>query len=74
MQDKEGKIRDAAAQLDQLKAADSDAGRAVNLINSGRIQLAPIITHRFPIEKLKDAILMQMSSESLKVLVEGTCN
>lgn len=48
--------------------------RAVNLINSGRIQLAPIITHRFPIEKLKDAILMQMSSESLKVLVEGTCN
>lgn len=47
--------------------------RAVNLINSGRIQLAPIITHRFPIEKLKEAILMQMSSESLKVLVEGTC-
>ena len=47
--------------------------RAVNLINSGRIQLAPIITHRFPIEKLKEAILMQMSNESLKVLVEGTC-
>ena len=47
--------------------------RAVNLINSERIQLAPIITHRFPIEKLKEAILMQMSSESLKVLVEGTC-
>lgn len=47
--------------------------RAVNLINSGRIQLAPIITHRFPIGKLKEAILMQMSNESLKVLVEGTC-
>ena len=43
--------------------------RAVDLINSGRIQLAPILTHRFPIEHLKDAILMQMSSESLKVLV-----
>ena len=43
--------------------------RAVDLINSGRIQLAPILTHRFPIERLKDAILMQMSSESLKVLV-----
>ena len=41
----------------------------VDLINSGRIQLAPILTHRFPIERLKDAILMQMSSESLKVLV-----
>ena len=43
--------------------------RAVDLINRGRIQLAPILTHRFPIERLKDAILMQMSSESLKVLV-----
>ena len=43
--------------------------RAVDLINSGRIQLAPIITHRFPVEQLKEAILMQMSSESIKVLV-----
>ena len=43
--------------------------RAVDMINQGRIQLAPIITHRFPVEQLKDAILMQMSSESLKVLV-----
>ena len=43
--------------------------RAVDLINSGAIQLGPIITHRYPIERLKDAILMQMSSESLKVLV-----
>ncbi len=43
--------------------------RAVDLINSGRIQLEPMITHRFPVERLKDAILMQMSSDSLKVLV-----
>ncbi len=43
--------------------------RAVDMINNGLIQLAPIITHRFPVEKLKDAILMQMSSESIKVLV-----
>ena len=43
--------------------------RAVDLINAGAIQLGPIITHRYPIERLKDAILMQMSSESLKVLV-----
>ena len=34
LQDKENKIRDAEVKLDQLKAADSDAGRAVNLINS----------------------------------------
>ena len=43
--------------------------RAVDLINAGAIQLGPIITHRYPIERLKDAILMQMSSESQKVLV-----
>ncbi len=43
--------------------------RAVDMINQGRIILEPIITHRFPIEKLKEAILMQMSAESLKVLV-----
>lgn len=43
--------------------------RAVELINSGRIRLSPIITHRYPVEKLKDAILMQMSDESIKVLV-----
>ena len=43
--------------------------RAVDLINSGRIQLAPLITHHFPMEQVKDAILMQMSSESIKVLV-----
>ena len=43
--------------------------RAVDLINSGRLQLAPLMTHRFPMEQVKDAILMQMSSESIKVLV-----
>lgn len=43
--------------------------RAVDLINSGRIQLAPLITHQFPMERVKDAILMQISSESIKVLV-----
>lgn len=43
--------------------------RAADLINQGIIQIKPIITHRYPIERLKDAILMQMSNESLKVLV-----
>lgn len=43
--------------------------RAVQLINSGRIQLAPLITHRFPVEQVKEAILMQMSNESIKVIV-----
>ena len=43
--------------------------RAVQLINSGKIQLDSIITHRFPLEKVQDAINMQMSNESIKVLV-----
>lgn len=45
-------------------------GRAAALINSGCIQLEPLITHSFPIEELKQAILMQMSNESIKVIVE----
>lgn len=42
--------------------------RAVALLNEGRIKLAPIITHAFPTARLKDAILMQMSEESIKVV------
>ena len=43
--------------------------RAVNLINSGRIRLLPLITHHFDLAHLEDAIHMQMSSESIKVMV-----
>jgi len=43
--------------------------RAVDMINSSRIQFGPIITHKYPVEQLEDAILMQMSSASIKVLV-----
>ena len=44
--------------------------RAAALINSGRIRLQKIITHSYPLPQLKDAILMQMSNESLKVVLE----
>ena len=43
--------------------------RAVQLINSGRIQLAPLITHHYPMEQVENAILMQMCDESIKVMV-----
>ena len=43
--------------------------RAVNLINSGRIRVEPLITHVYPKERLEDAIRMQMSSDSIKVVV-----
>ncbi len=44
---------------------------AVDLINAGRIQTKPLITHWYPIEKLEEAIHMQMSNESIKVLVKA---
>jgi len=44
--------------------------RAVALLNSGRLQIEPLITHRFPLEQVEDAIKMQMSAESIKVLVK----
>lgn len=48
--------------------------RAAALINSGCIRLEEIITHRYPLSRLKDAILMQMSSESLKVILTPNAN
>ena len=43
--------------------------RAVNLINSGRLEIEKLITHHYDLEHLEEAILMQMSSESIKVVV-----
>ena len=44
--------------------------RAASLISSGKIQLEPILTHSYPVDRLEDAIRMQMSAESIKVIVE----
>ena len=43
--------------------------RAVRLINSGKLDFTSIITHRFNLDQLPEAIAMQMSSESIKVVV-----
>jgi len=43
--------------------------RAVNMINSGRLKIKSLITHVYDLEHLEDAIKMQMSSESIKVVV-----
>lgn len=45
--------------------------RAVALINSGRVDFDPIITHRFTLDQLPEAIAMQMSDASIKVVVEA---
>lgn len=44
--------------------------RAAGLIASGRIRLDRIITHSYPMEKLEEAIHMQMSGDSIKVIIE----
>lgn len=44
--------------------------RACRLISTGKINLEHIITHSFPVDKVEDAIKMQMSDESIKVIVE----
>lgn len=44
--------------------------RAVELINNHVLNFKDIITHTYPLEKLADAINMQMNSESLKVIVK----
>lgn len=43
--------------------------RAVALIASGQLNLKPLITHRYPVSQLENAINMQTSAESIKVLV-----
>lgn len=43
--------------------------RAVHLLNSGRMKIKQLITHAYDLEHLEDAIHMQMSSDSIKVVV-----
>ena len=44
--------------------------RAVELLNAGCLHLEPLITHRFPLPQVEDAIKAQMGSDSIKVLVK----
>lgn len=43
--------------------------RAVNLLNSGRLKVKELITHAYGINQLEEAILKQMDSDSVKVVV-----
>lgn len=43
--------------------------RAVNLINSGKLEIKKLITHTFGLDQLDEAIHEQMSSDSIKVVV-----
>ncbi|MCH5353247.1 MAG: zinc-dependent alcohol dehydrogenase family protein [Acutalibacter sp.] len=43
--------------------------RAVALLNAGKLDFSQIITHRFPLTQMAEAIAMQMSDQSIKVVV-----
>lgn len=43
--------------------------RAAKLISSGLLKLKPLITHRYPVEQLEEAIKKQMGNDSVKVMV-----
>lgn len=44
-------------------------GRAVALLNQGKIQVEPLITHRYRLEQLDEAVKTQMGPDSIKVVV-----
>ncbi len=44
--------------------------RAVQLLNAGKLDFGPIITHSFPLDQMAEAIAAQMGSESIKVVVK----
>lgn len=45
-------------------------GRAVELLNTGKVNITPLITHRYSIDEMEKAILAQMGMESIKVIVK----
>ena len=53
-------------------ALPSDFPACIKLVEEGKVNLAPFITHRFPLNDLSDAIklLMMPSDERLKVILE----
>lgn len=50
---------------------DEDFAEAIELTASGKVDLTPIVTHRFPLDELPEAFEVQAdSSKSIKVLVD----
>lgn len=44
--------------------------RAVNLVNAGNLEIEKLITHSYDVEHLEEAIWKQISSDSIKVVLE----
>jgi L-iditol 2-dehydrogenase len=48
----------------------ADCLQAAQIVGSGQIDLAPLITHRFPLSEAAAAFAAAQSHESLKVVLE----
>jgi threonine dehydrogenase-like Zn-dependent dehydrogenase len=46
-----------------------DFEKAMELIASGRVRTAPLITHRFPLARIQEGILKMGSREAIKVIL-----
>jgi threonine dehydrogenase-like Zn-dependent dehydrogenase len=42
---------------------------AVRLLDSGKVSVKPLITHRYPLKQVREAILRQQAGDAVKVLV-----
>jgi L-iditol 2-dehydrogenase len=54
------------------RMADADLGRAVELAANGRVDLGPLITHRYPIGRTPEAFDALSARRGLKVVVNPT--
>ena len=43
--------------------------QTTTLLSTGRVDVAPLITHRFPLERFEDAFATAASGESAKVIL-----
>jgi threonine dehydrogenase-like Zn-dependent dehydrogenase len=43
--------------------------KAVRLLNEGRVNMKPLISHRFPLERVREAIMKQTDKDAMKVMI-----
>ena len=46
-----------------------DLAEAIDFMQAGKVNLKPIFTHEFPLDKVKEAFDMSMSGEAVKVMI-----